>query len=220
MIVENYALNNDYKDILSSLSPVLEYARQNFIPVVLDDTAKLLIDTLMQTKPSRILEIGTAIGYSGLIMLKSVPNALLTTIEIDKDNFLLAKQNFEFFNKSKQVNQILGNAMFELENLIKSNQKFDFVFLDGPKAQYPKYLPMILKLLTKNGIIFADDVLFLNEVEGEKKVKHKHRTMIMGLRKYLQLVLNDNLFETKVYRIGEGVAITTTKSKGENYEQN
>ncbi len=211
MNIETYYPTTSYPEILSQIDEIRVFARQNFIPVVLDDTARFLIENLRLYNPKRVLEIGTAIGYSGLIVLKTLKDCTLTTIELSPQNYTLAKQNFEKFGEQERVNQILGDAFEVIKSLAEQNKKFDFIFLDGPKGQYLKYLNFLEKMLSLGGVIFADDVLFLNKVDSTEKVIHKHRTMIMNLRKYLEVVLDTNKYDTKIYKIGEGVAITKPK---------
>ena len=211
MNIETYYPTTSYPEILSQIDEIRVFARQNFIPVVLDDTARFLIENLRLYNPKRVLEIGTAIGYSGLIVLKTLKDCTLTTIELNPQNYTLAKQNFEKFGEQERVKQILGDAFEVIKSLAEQNKKFDFIFLDGPKGQYLKYLNFLEKMLSLGGVIFADDVLFLNKVDSTEKVIHKHRTMIMNLRKYLEVVLDTNKYDTKIYKIGEGVAITKPK---------
>lgn len=216
MIVKDYNFELSHEEILTPLKDILSYAKKEFIPVLLEDTSLLLIDTLKKHKPKSILEIGTAIGYSGLIMLNAVQNVKLTTIELNKENYTIAKSNFTKYNMNANVNQILGDAYDEINKLAKSNQQFDFIFLDGPKGQYIKYLSILDKLLSKDGIIFADDVLFMSNIYGNGVVKHKHRAMITKLREYVKEVTTNKKYDTIIYNVGDGVAIT--KIKGETNE--
>ena len=186
-----------------------KFARENYIPVLLDDTKELLINTIHQVNPQKILEIGTAIGYSGTIMLKN-SNAILTTIDIDEKNIQLARNTFHENGLDSRVNQLIGDAKNVLPTLTGT---FDFIFLDGPKGQYIHYLPYLEKLLNKNGVLFADNVLYKGLVKSEEFIPHKKRTIVVNLRKYLQMVENTEKFDTKVYTIGDGVAITKLKTK-------
>lgn len=194
-------------ELCSDLQEILDYAREKFIPVALDDTIIFLRELIKQNKPSQILEIGTAIGYSGINMLQSYDKSHLTTVEYNLNRYYEAEQNFKKFGLENRVSQILGDAEKELKILCEQNKKFDFIFLDGPKGQYLAYLPLLVALLDDDGILVSDDVLFMGLVQGEEKVKHKHRTMILRLRKYLEEV-NKNGLTTQVFDVGEGMAIT------------
>ena len=140
------------------------------IPVADDETLQFLLLTLAMHKPRAILEIGTAVGLSATAMLLADKNARLTTIELEEERYLEAKQNFADFGVSERVNAYLGDAG---EILSMMDGAYDFVFLDGPKAQYEKYLFDIKRLLKKDGVLFADDVLLYGWVSGEEPTPQK-----------------------------------------------
>ena len=209
MVVEKVEVKkHEFK--VGELKTIHDFAREKFIPVALDDTIDFLIEKLLEYKPKKILEIGTAIGYSGSIILKTLPQANLVTIEKNIQNYELAKKNFEKTGVSSRVNQILGDALENVRQFDKAQEKFDFIFVDGPKSQYVLYLPYFEKILQKGGVIFADDVLYMHLVNGPEYVIHKHRTIVNNLRKFL-LEANTNCWQTVVYDIGEGVSLTTKK---------
>lgn len=198
----------DYNNALNSLMcSVLKYARENHIPVLLEDTAKLLFSVVENFKPKNILEIGTAIGYSGTLMLSANKSAKLTTLENFERNFNLAKTHFENENILKNVTLVFDDAFNAIQNLVNENKKFDFIFLDGPKGQYIKYLPYLKKLLCDGGILFADNVHFKGMVFLEGVIPHRKRTIVVNLRKFLQEIKNDNDFDSVELKIGDGVVI-------------
>lgn len=201
------------KNILQNeqMVSILNYARQNYIPVLLNQTAQLLSETLATTRPNTVLEIGTAIGYSGTLILNSCA-ANLTTIENDQNSFNLAQNHFKSFGLTKRVTQILGDAKEVLAQLVNKNLKFDFVFLDGPKGQYVKYLPLITQLLNNGGILFADNVFFKGMIFIEGTIPHKKRTIVVNLKKFLEDVkTNNNFCDVKILNVGDGVLIATKK---------
>lgn len=201
------------KNILqnSNMQNILAYARENHIPVLLDDTAKLLFYKINNQNPKNVLEIGTAIGYSGTLILNA-SNCNLTTIEKDEASFNLAKHHFEKFGLTNRVNQILGDALEELNNLVKLNKKFDFIFLDGPKGQYIKYLPILKQLLNNGGVLFADNVFFKRMIFIEGTIPHRKRTIVVNLRKFLETVKTDNNFyNVEILDVGDGVLIANYK---------
>lgn len=180
------------------------------IPVADDETLQFLLLTLQMNSPKKILEIGSAIGLSGVAMLQQLPNAKLTTIELEEDRYMQAKANFQTFGVADRVTAHLGDAG---EILAMMDGEFDFVFLDGPKAQYEKYLFDIKRLLKTGGVLFADDVLLFGWVSGEEETPQKRRSIVEKIRSYLQVITNDKDFHTSVINIGDGVALSVYKGK-------
>ncbi len=190
------------------LEKIKSVAKENHIPIIKDDGCDFLIEFCKQQKPKKILEIGTAVGYSGSMMLLNCPNSVLTTIEINEQSFNMAKNTFLILNLTDRVNQILGDA----KNVIKElNEKYDLIFLDGPKGQYIFYYEDLKKLLNKGGYILADNVYFHGLVKGPEFVKHKLRTIVVNLRKFILTIQNDNEVETQILDKGDGIAIIKKK---------
>ncbi len=183
------------------------FAEENFIPIVRDETAKILMEECKKNSPQNILEIGTAIGYSGILMLKSC-NGHLYTIEKDISRYEIAKENFVKYGMSERVTLMLGDAKEQLEILKSHNYKFDFVFLDGPKGQYIKYLPTIKSLLNKNAILFSDNVLMHGLINHQEKVTHKNRAMVRNMKAFNDEIMNDKDFDSKFYEIDDGFIVS------------
>lgn len=180
------------------------------IPVADDETLNFLLLTLAMTKPKRILEIGTAVGLSTVAMLLACPDARLTTMELEEERYLEAKENFKHFGVTDRVTAHLGDAG---EILAMMDGEFDFVFLDGPKAQYEKYLFDLKRLMKKGGVLFADDVLLYGWVSGEEPTPQKRHSIVDKIRSYLQTVTEDKEFITSVLNVGDGVALSVYKGK-------
>jgi predicted O-methyltransferase YrrM len=169
-----------------------------------DASAKFLADFCTVHQPKQILEIGTNIGFSGCTMLSCSNQAFLTTIEKDAQNAQKAKQNFATMGFENRVNVLVGDA-WEVLNTLKGS--FDLIFLDGPKGQYIKYLPILTDLLAKGGHLIADNVLFKGLVEKPGFVAHKHRTIVTNLRAFLQKVQQPP-FQTQILHIGDGISVS------------
>lgn len=182
------------------------------IPVADEETLNFLLVTLAMAKPLRILEIGTAVGLSSVAMLYACKNARLTTIELEEERYLEAKENFKEFGVTERVTAHLGDAG---EILAMMDGQFDFVFLDGPKAQYEKYLFDLKRLMKKGGILFADDVLLYGWVSGVEPTPQKRHSIVDKLRSYLRTVTEDEEFITSVLDIGDGVALSVYEGKNE-----
>lgn len=175
------------------------------IPVADDETLQFLLVTLQMAKPLKILEIGTAVGLSGVAMLQACKTATLTTIELEEERYLEAKENFKAFGVETRVSAYLGDAG---EILAMMDGQYDFVFLDGPKAQYEKYLFDLKRLMKKGAILFADDVLLYGWVSGEEETPQKRRSIVEKIRSYLQVITSDKDFTTSVLNVGDGVALS------------
>ena len=180
-------------------------ALQRGIPVADDETLNFLLLTLAAVKPQRILEIGTAVGLSSVAMLYACPNARLTTMELEEERYLEAKENFVEFGVSDRVNAYMGDAG---EILAMMDGEFDFVFLDGPKAQYEKYLFDLKRLMKKGAVLFADDVLLYGWVNGVEPTPQKRHSIVDKIRSYLDTITKDKSFITSVIDIGDGVALS------------
>lgn len=180
------------------------------IPVADDETLQFLLTVLSIKQPTRILEIGTAVGLSAAAMLFACPQAKITTMELEEDRFLEAKANFEALGIADRVTAHLGDAG---EILAMMDGQFDFVFLDGPKAQYEKYLFDLKRLMKKGAILFADDVLLYGWVSGEEPTPQKRHSIVDKIRSYLENVTSDPDFLTSVLNVGDGVALSVYVGK-------
>lgn len=185
-------------------------ALQNHVPIVRDKTIETIVKILKENDVKNILEIGTAVGYSGIMMLAHC-EATLTTIEKNDIRFQEAKDNFKTCKLSSRATLINADALEGLKKLVVSSQKFDFIFLDGPKGQYIKYLPFLKKLLNKKGVLFADNILMNGLLEDDTRVTHKNRTMVRNMKIFLSTLQEDKDFETTLYKIDDGYSISILK---------
>ena len=188
------------------LSQLEKFARERYIPVMLDDTKELLYATVKQRQPRRILEIGTAIGYSGIVMLSASDKATLNTIELNENNALLARKNFTEFGMIDRVNIFVGDARDIIPKLTGS---YDFIFLDGPKGQYETFFPYLTDLLEVGGTLVCDNVLYKGLVEHVPDNKrHKHITVARNMRAFLDDITTNERYSTTLHRIGDGVTVS------------
>lgn len=171
-----------------------------------DESAEFLADFCLCKKPVKILEIGTNVGYSSLVMLLNSKNSTLTTIEKDPNIFLQAKQNFASAKVKSRVKQILGDAKEILPTLTK--KQFDMIFLDGPKGQYINYLPILTTLLKNGGYLVADNIYFHGKTLTEGEIPHKHRTIVVNLRRFLTQIQDKSIFETSLLDIDDGISVS------------
>lgn len=191
------------------LKEIEDYAKENNVPIVQKDVANLLKFMVNFKKPRRILELGTAIGYSAILMCtNSSPAPIIVSVERDDAMVLKAKENIKRYNLENNITVIQGDCLEILENMKDS---FDFIFIDAGKGHYNHMLPHCLRLLNEDGIIFADNVLFRGMVASRELLIRRKITIVKRMQKYLNLVCKDPKLITTVLPIGDGVAITKRK---------
>ena len=188
------------------METIKAYAKQHYIPIVREKTSQKLMEECKKKDPKKILEIGTAIGYSGILLLSSCSGELVT-IEKDEGRAKLAHENFKRLNLLKRVEIRINDAIKELENICSNGEKFDFIFLDGPKGQYKNYYPLIKKCLNDKAVLFVDNVSLLGLVDNPEKITHKNRSMTNNMKIFLNMIQNDSEMETKIYHIDDGYCI-------------
>ncbi|MFW6034911.1 MAG: O-methyltransferase [Halanaerobiales bacterium] len=183
-----------------------ERAARDYIPIITAEVAHFLQILIKMNRPIRILELGTAIGYSSILMAEAAGRDVeIVTIEIDEKMADEARINFKNYGIADRINLKIGDA---LEIIPYLRRKFDFVFIDAAKGQYPDYLKAVFELVPENGVIAADNVLYRGLVNSGDKIKHKHRTMIKSLRKYLEQIQKHKQLMSSVIPIGDGVALS------------
>ena len=190
------------------LKEMRAFAEKHGVPIMLADTEQLLKTVATLKQPKTILEIGTAIGYSGSIMLNCAKSARLYTIEMDEQMIALAKQNFAANGVADRATVFQGDAR---EIVHKMTGEFDLVFLDGPKGQYVDFLPYIKKMMNDGGVLIADNVLFHGYVENLPSKKDRAFGMATNMNKFLDSLFADKDFESVILEVGDGVSIAVKK---------
>jgi predicted O-methyltransferase YrrM len=191
-------------EILTSIeeSACLE---ESYVPIIEPEVAQLLRLFIAITKPERILEIGTAVGYSAIFMAQCAEDIKITTIERYKNASERAKINIEKAGLSSRIEIIEGDAAEVLLNL---SGEYDIIFLDAAKGQYPVFLPYIENLLREGGILISDNVLYKGMTASRELVIRRKITIVKRLRQYLKTLMEHKAFTTSIIPIGDGVAVS------------
>lgn len=188
------------------LKEIEDFAKENGVPIVQKEAGKFLEFMVSMKRPLKILELGTAIGYSSILMYNAAKtNPDIVTIERSQEMIKLAKENLKKFNLEDKITIKEGDCLEILENL---DEEFDLIFMDAGKGHYNHFLPHCLRLLKQDGIIIADNVLFRGMVPSDDLVKRRKITIVKRMRTYLDMVSNDENLITSVIPMGDGIAIT------------
>lgn len=187
------------------LLKIKEYALERHIPIIMDDTLEVIDKYLTEKRPEKILEIGTAVGYSAMCFSEYLKDGgKIDTIERDEERIAEAKENIKKVGVEEKINIYEGDAV---EILPTMNDKYDVVFIDAAKGKYPFFLEHALRMLKDDGIIFADNILYKGYVMSDYN-KHKQRTAVTHLRQYIKETTENPKLETEILEVGDGLAIT------------
>ena len=186
------------------LQKIKDKALEEHIPIIMDDTLEIIANILKECKPKRILEIGTAVGYSASCFVRYSENAIVDTIELDEERAKQAIENVKKIGVADNINIMIGNAVEILPTL---SGEYDIVFIDAAKSKYSIFLEEGIRLIRNGGLILADNVLYKGYVMSDYN-KHKQRTAVRHLREYIKEVTENPNLETEILEIGDGLAIT------------
>ena len=187
------------------LLKIKENALERHIPIIMDDTLEVIDKYLTEKRPEKILEIGTAVGYSAMCFSEFLSDGgSIDTIEREEERIAEAKENFKKVGVQDIITLYEGDAVEILPTL---TEKYDMVFIDAAKGKYPFFLNQALRMLNKNGIIFADNILYKGYVMSDYN-KHKQRTAVRNLREYIKEVMENPELKTEILEVGDGLAIS------------
>ena len=177
------------------------------VPIIRKEMGNLLKVLLQLVQPERILEVGTAVGYSSILMSENMPqNCTITTIENYDKRIPVAKNNFKRAGKENVITLIEGDALEVLKTL---DGPYDFIFMDAAKGQYINYLPDIKRVLRKGGLLISDNILQEGEiVESRYAVTRRNRTIHARIREYVYELTHSEDFVTSIVPIGDGITLS------------
>ena len=194
------------------LNEIEKFALETQVPVIRKSMQSLLKFLLAYAKPKKILEVGTAIGFSALLMSEYAPKGChITTIEKYEKRIPVAMENFKRAGKDKDITLIEGDATEVLKTL---EGTYDMVFMDAAKGQYIHFLPEVLRLLSPGGLLISDNVLQDGDIiESRFAVTRRNRTIHARMREYLYELKNNEALVTSIIPLGDGIALSVKKDK-------
>lgn len=194
--------------------PIIEQieqeAKETFVPIIRKETQSFLKVLLLMKKPVRVLEVGTAIGYSAILMSHYLPkDGRITTIEKYEKRIPIARENFSRAAVADRITLLEGDALEIMKSL---EEPFDFIFMDAAKGQYIHYLPEAIRLLAPECVLMSDNVLQDGDViESRFAVERRNRTIHSRMREYLYELKHNERLQTSILPLGDGVALSIKK---------
>ena len=204
------------RSLESPENPVIEEIEQealeSFVPIIRKETQSFLKVMMLMNRPARVLEIGTAVGFSAILMSEYLPEeSHITTIENYEKRIPIARNNFKRAGKEDQITLIEGDALEVMKTL---EGPYDFIFMDAAKGQYINYMPETIRLLSEGGILMSDNVLQDGDIiESRFAVERRNRTIHSRMREYLYELKHSDILETSIIPLGDGVALSIKKKK-------
>ena len=204
------------RSLLQESEETLELRKReedSYIPIIRPEVMQFISVIIKIAGIKKILEIGTANGYSSICFCRAIgKEADITTIESEEQRALNARDNIEKFNLGKNITVINDDAVSAIMHITGSGI-YDMVFLDGPKTHYTQMLPDCIRLLKEGGILIADNVLYFGMTSGEREIPKKKRTSAYHLREFLEEISNNTLLTTSVINFEDGLTISVKKGR-------
>lgn len=205
----NEYIRNTIKRNGGILKELEDFAMEHHVPIIQPEVAGLLVLLGRLVKPERILEAGTAIGYSAILLSDVLePGGRIDTIDRYELMIDRARENINKAGLDNTINIIPGDALEVLKCLDK---QYDMIFLDAAKGQYPEFLPECLRLLRKGGLLVSDNVLYKGMIANDELVVRRKKTIVKRMRDYLDSICNCEELDTSIIPIGDGVAVSYKK---------
>lgn len=194
----------------SMIKKIKDYAVENNVPIMLDDGIDFLTTFILKNHITNVLEIGTAIGYSAIMMALVNPNVKVTTIERDEKRYLEAVKNVKAFELEDRITLIYNDALN-----VRLTGEFDLIFIDAAKAQSIKFFEMFEHNLAPKGVIITDNLKFHGLVKKEEySIKSRNlRGLVRKIKEYVAYLKSNNRFDTEFFDIGDGISVSRRKTK-------
>ena len=184
---------------------IKEYAKENNVPIMLDDGINFLTTFIIKHQIKNVLEVGTAIGYSAIMMALSSPNVKITSIERDRERYLEAVKNVKKFDLEDRITLIYNDA-----ELVELKDQYDLIFIDAAKGKNRAFFEKFSKNLVKEGYVVTDNINFhgyVNKDESEIKTRNL-RGLVRKIKEYITFLKNNSEFHTDFYEVGDGITVS------------
>jgi predicted O-methyltransferase YrrM len=189
-----------------------QYAKQHDVPIMELSGMETLLTYVRLKKPARILEVGTAIGYSAIRMALASEASEIVSIERDEERYNIAKENVNVLDLSNRITLLLGDAN-ELQSQVEHYAPYDFIFIDAAKGQYQNFFDHYSTMLSKDGIIITDNVLFRGYVAGEKGLESRRlRSLVKKIRSFNEYIMQHPDYYSSILPVGDGMMVSVRKS--------
>lgn len=200
-----------YHPVNEELAQLREIGEKDNVPIILKETEMILYTLLTLKRPAKILEIGTAIGYSSIFFATVCPNAEVYTIEKNEQMLQAARHNIKEAGLEDRVHSLFGDGQEQIEKLADQGiEGFDFVFIDAAKSHYRRFFDASLSVSVSGAILVSDNVLQRGMTVADEYDTHgKHKTNSRNMRQFVEYICNDSSLHTSLMSIGDGLAIST-----------
>lgn len=195
-------------DNYSVIRKIKEYALKNNVPIMVDDGIDFLTTFIIKHQVKNILEIGTAIGYSAIMMCLCSPGVTVTTIERDEKRYMEALKNIKELKLEDKITLIYNDALN-----VRISEKYDLIFIDAAKAQSIKFFELFEKNLNPGGAIITDNLSFHGLVnKGEEEIKSRNvRALVRKIKDYVEFLKNNGKYTTEFFDVGDGISVSIKK---------
>jgi predicted O-methyltransferase YrrM len=189
-----------------------QYAKQHDVPIMELSGMETLLTYVRLKKPARILEVGTAIGYSAIRMALASEASEIISIERDEERYNIAKENINVLDLTNRITLLLGDAN-ELQGQVEHYAPYDFIFIDAAKGQYQNFFDHYSTMLSKDGIIITDNILFRGYVAEEKGLESRRlRSLVKKIRSFNEYIMQHPDYYSSILPVGDGMMVSVRKS--------
>ena len=194
--------------MITEIKEIKKYALDNNVPIMTDEGIDFLTNFIVDKNINKVLEIGSAIGYSAIMMALSNPNLFITTIERDEDRYLEAVKNVKKLGLEKRINLIFNDA-FDVE---VTDKNYDLIFIDAAKGQNIKFFERFTKHLKTGGYVITDNIYFHGLVDHPETIESRNlRQLVRKIKEYIEFLENNENYDTEIIRLGDGISISCKK---------